>query len=94
MLAIGAVSPRPACANNGEICVHDTRLYPDTCDNSCVYKRFSQNMRNASAHDEAVKAEERERLLNAFSQKFRSAYLFFDDVKFDETIESLREGEP
>lgn len=31
------------------------------------------------------------RLIDQFSARFRSTYFFFDDVKFDETIESLRD---
>lgn len=35
----------------------------------------------------------RNALIDEFAKRFRSAYIFFDDVKFDETIESLRNGE-
>ena len=43
-------------------------------------------------HDAAIRKEERESVIDEFSKRFRSAYIFFDDVKFDETIESLRKG--
>ena len=45
-------------------------------------------------HDAKVAKAERERLLDEFAKQFRSAYLFFDDIKFDETIERLRKGAP
>jgi len=44
-----------------------------------------------AAMTRAATLAEREHLLELFSKKFRSAYFFFDDVKFDETIESLRQ---
>ena len=34
--------------------------------------------------------QEREKLIDKFAERFRSSYIFFDDVKFDEGIESLR----
>ena len=41
----------------------------------------------------ALKAE-RDKLIDKFAERFRSSYIFFDDVKFDETIESLRSEQP
>ena len=33
---------------------------PATCPDTCIYKRFAQNMRNAAEHDATIRTEERE----------------------------------
>ena len=40
-----------------------SRPISESCDDTCIYKRFSKNMKNAEKHDEVVRAEEREKVL-------------------------------
>jgi len=51
---------------------------------------IAREIREAYSDRATIRNQTRQELITEFAERFRSAYIFFDDVKFDETIESLR----
>ena len=46
--------------------VHN-QILPDTCtDDTCIYKRFSKNMENAERHDQQIRTDERNKVMDEF----------------------------
>ena len=66
-------------------------LNPEKCPETCIYKRFSANMRNAAEHDAITAKKERLRYLTELVEyAHKNQYLHFPMWELDEMLEALR----
>lgn len=67
-------------------------INPETCPETCIYKRFSENMRNAAEHDKITAANEKERVCKKIMKTLDDDNFYTGKRwKYQEIIGSVRD---